>query len=102
MATKRTTTRLEAYERRYRELARQLADVGYIASGQCGSSLQPVRQRELWLSRRPAPTPRALFPVDGQGGRQDGQSETHPERGCALQRMDRQRSTGTRPDRRDA
>ena len=33
MATKATTTRLEAYERRYRELARQLADVGYIASG---------------------------------------------------------------------
>ena len=33
MATKRTTTRLETYERRYRELARQLADVGYIASG---------------------------------------------------------------------
>ena len=33
MATKRTTTRLETYERRYRDLARQLADVGYIASG---------------------------------------------------------------------
>jgi hypothetical protein len=33
MATKRTTTRLGAYERRYRELARQLADIGYIASG---------------------------------------------------------------------
>jgi hypothetical protein len=33
MATTRTTTRLEAYEQRYRELARQLADVGYIASG---------------------------------------------------------------------
>ena len=33
MATMRTTTRLETYERRYRELARQLADVGYIASG---------------------------------------------------------------------
>jgi len=32
-ATKRSTTRLEGYERRYRELARQLADVGYIASG---------------------------------------------------------------------
>ena len=33
MATKRTTQRLEGYERRYRELARQLADIGYIASG---------------------------------------------------------------------
>lgn len=33
MATKRTATRLGAYERRYRELARQLADIGYIASG---------------------------------------------------------------------
>jgi len=33
MATKRTVTRLAAYERRYRELARQFADIGYIASG---------------------------------------------------------------------
>jgi len=33
MATKRTTTRLETYAQRYRELARQLAGVGYIASG---------------------------------------------------------------------
>ena len=33
MTTKRTTTRLETYERRYRALARKLADVGYIASG---------------------------------------------------------------------
>ncbi len=33
MATKRTTQRLEGYEHRYRELARQLADIGYIASG---------------------------------------------------------------------
>ena len=90
MATKATTTRLEAYERRYRELARQLADVGYIAVGECGSSLQPVRQRGLWLSRRPAPTSRALFPVDGQGGRKDSQSPVDTRRGCALQRMDRQ------------
>ena len=33
MVTKRTTDRLAAYERRYRELASQLADIGYIASG---------------------------------------------------------------------
>ncbi|MGH2749866.1 MAG: DUF6788 family protein [Actinomycetota bacterium] len=33
MATKRTAARLNAYERRYRKLARQLADVGFIASG---------------------------------------------------------------------
>ena len=33
MVTKRTADRLAAYERRYRELARQLADIGYIASG---------------------------------------------------------------------
>jgi hypothetical protein len=33
MATKRTTTELETYERRYRALALQLADVGYIAAG---------------------------------------------------------------------
>ncbi len=33
MASKRTVSRLDAYERRYRELARQLGDIGYIASG---------------------------------------------------------------------
>ena len=33
MATKRTTARLERYERRYRALANQLADIGYIAAG---------------------------------------------------------------------
>jgi uncharacterized protein DUF6788 len=33
MATKRSAARLGAYERRYRELARQFADIGYIASG---------------------------------------------------------------------
>ena len=33
MATKTTTTRLKNYERRYRELARELADIGYIAAG---------------------------------------------------------------------
>jgi hypothetical protein len=45
MATKRTQARLSAYERRYRALAEQLADIGYIASGsiasrynQCGKS----------------------------------------------------------------
>ena len=33
MLTKRTATRLAAHERRYRDLARQLSDIGYIASG---------------------------------------------------------------------
>jgi len=33
MATKPTATRLGTYERRYRDLARQLADIGYITSG---------------------------------------------------------------------
>jgi hypothetical protein len=33
MAGKTTARQLAAYERRYRELARQLAHIGYIASG---------------------------------------------------------------------
>ena len=33
MATKRTQSRLDAYERRYRALARQLGEIGYIAAG---------------------------------------------------------------------
>jgi hypothetical protein len=43
MTSKKTQSRLNAYERRYRALAAQLADVGYIAAGsvalrynQCG------------------------------------------------------------------
>jgi hypothetical protein len=37
MATKRTAARLKAYERRYRKLASQLADIGFIASGSLAS-----------------------------------------------------------------
>ena len=37
MATKRSAARLNAYERRYRELARQLAATGYIVSGSVAS-----------------------------------------------------------------
>jgi hypothetical protein len=33
MASKRTAQRLSAYQRRYRQLARELADIGYITSG---------------------------------------------------------------------
>jgi hypothetical protein len=33
MAPKRTAQRLDAYQRRYRQLARQLADIGFITSG---------------------------------------------------------------------
>ena len=33
MTSKRTTARLDNYERRYRELAGKFADIGYIAAG---------------------------------------------------------------------
>ena len=45
MTTKQTAARLERYERRYRELARELEGIGYIAAGsvaprynQCGKA----------------------------------------------------------------
>ncbi|MGO8871888.1 MAG: DUF6788 family protein [Acidimicrobiales bacterium] len=45
MTTKQTAARLERYERRYRELARELVGIGYIAAGsvaprynQCGKA----------------------------------------------------------------
>jgi hypothetical protein len=41
MVNKRTAARLDAYERRYRELARQLAGIGYIAAGSI--ALRPAR-----------------------------------------------------------
>ena len=34
---KKTAARLESYERRYRQLAQQLADIGYIAAGSVAS-----------------------------------------------------------------
>jgi hypothetical protein len=37
VTTKQDAQRLEAYQRRYRELARQLGDIGYIASGTVAS-----------------------------------------------------------------
>jgi hypothetical protein len=37
MATKRTTQRLDRYERRYRTLARELAGIGYIVQGSLAS-----------------------------------------------------------------
>ena len=37
MATKQAAARLRAYERRYRKLASQLADIGFIASGSLAS-----------------------------------------------------------------
>jgi hypothetical protein len=33
MPTRRDATRLSGYERRYRDLAKELAEIGYIASG---------------------------------------------------------------------
>jgi hypothetical protein len=37
MPTQPVSSRLDAYQRRYRDLARQLADIGYIASGSVAS-----------------------------------------------------------------
>ena len=48
MTTKRTTQRLERYERRYRALANQLAGIGYIAQGSV-TTLHPMRQADLRL-----------------------------------------------------
>jgi len=41
MVNKRTAAWLDAYERRYRELARQFASIGYIAAGSI--ALRPAR-----------------------------------------------------------
>lgn len=42
---KRTAARLEAYERRYRRLAAELSDIGYIASGTLASRLSRCGKR---------------------------------------------------------
>ena len=54
MSTARAT-KLAGYERRYRELAARLAEIGYIATGSVDPALQPLRQVLLRLPRRSAP-----------------------------------------------
>ena len=45
MASVATTRRLAAYEYRYREIAAQVADIGFIASGSLDPALHPLRHR---------------------------------------------------------
>jgi hypothetical protein len=73
-----TADRLAGYQRRYRNLAAQLADIGYIAAGslaqrhnRCGKTNGPPR--------RPAPAPWPVLAVDHQGQRKDRQPAAHPK-----------------------
>ena len=65
-----TGQRLAGYQRSYRELAAELADLGYIAAGSITQRSTRCGTRTP-LSRRPTPTPRPLLAVDRQGQRQD-------------------------------
>jgi len=101
MATKRTQSRLDAYERRYRDLARQLGEIGYIAAGslaprfnRCGKRTAPATPT--------TPAARALLAMDGKSRRQDHQPQAHPARSRALHRVDRQRPPSPRSAHPDA
>ena len=70
--------------------------------GQRRPSLQPLRQGQLRLPRRPAASARAVLALHRQGRRQDGQQAPFRSRGASLRGVDRQRPQGARPARRDA
>ena len=63
------TEQLADYQRRYRELAGQLAEVGFIATGTVVQRSIPLRPPRLPLPCRPAPIPRPLLAMDHEGGR---------------------------------
>ena len=52
MTSKRTTARIDSHERRYRQLAHQLADIGYIAAGSVITDLVPSDALALGRSRQ--------------------------------------------------
>ena len=63
MSTKRTRSRLDAYERRHRDLAKELAGAGYVASGSvalrynqcaksnCACKEGPTKRHGLWTAK---------------------------------------------------
>lgn len=99
MATKRTTQRLDRYERRYRALASELAGIGYIAQG----SLAPrfTRCGKPTCACRADP-PKLHGPYWHWSTKVNGKTVNRRLSDRALHRLDRERSTGPGASRRDA
>ena len=74
MATKRTQARLSAYERRYRGVSRQLADIGYIASGSVASRYNECGKSTARVTTTPRSSHGPYWRWDGQDRRQNRQS----------------------------
>ena len=71
MARKTIEQRLEEYDRRHRELAAQIAEIGIVAVGSVTRRYHPLHIGRLSMQRRPAHPTRALLAVDRKGERQD-------------------------------
>ena len=82
---------LASYERHYRDLARRLSEIGYIASGSVAQRVDLVRQGLLRLPRRSSSPARAVLALHRQSGWQDREQTPHRERGAPLRAVDRQR-----------
>ena len=84
MAKATSEERLADYERRYREFAAQLAEIGLISSGSVRRPCTRSRDAGLQASRQSAATARALLPVDSRGRRQDRHATAQWPRSAAV------------------
>ena len=89
MARTKQADRLDEYERRYRELAGQLANIGLSTQG-ASRAATPAAAHPAANATLTNRSCTSLLPVDGQGRRQDRHPKAQPSRSRALQRMDRQ------------
>ena len=64
-------TRLEIYERRYRALTAELAEIGFISPGSLVVRTTSCGKPNCGCQADPAPTPRPLLPMEPRGRRQD-------------------------------
>ena len=71
MARMTVEERLEEYDRRHRDLAAQIAEIGIVAAGSVTRRLHPLHIGGLPVQRGPAYPSWPLLAVDCKGERQD-------------------------------
>ena len=99
MTTKRTTQRLERYERRYRALANQLAGIGYIAQGSLAPRFTRCGKPTCACQGDP---PKLHGPTGNWISKRWNTVSVVSARGRAVHRLDRQRPTGPSTPHRHA
>ena len=89
--SKTKAAKLATYEQRYRDLARQLAEIGFIVSGNVALRYNRCGKTYCACHSDPPRLRQVLLALHGQGQRQDRQQAPHRNRGPPLPGMDRQR-----------